>query len=75
MKIFRIVFAVVAAVAVFLTAAGTSLATPEITKKEKKPCGTCHVKPLPKKGDSALNNVGNYYKEKKSLEGAPAPKK
>jgi hypothetical protein len=52
-------------------ATSVSYATPEITKKEKKPCTTCHVSAKEKD----LNEVGKYYKEKKTLEGAPAPKK
>jgi hypothetical protein len=44
-------------------------ATPAIGKKETKECITCHVK----KGTKDLNNTGKYYKEKKTLDGAPAP--
>jgi hypothetical protein len=43
-------------------------ATPAISKKESKPCTTCHVK----QGSKELNATGKYYKEKKTLEGAPA---
>lgn len=46
-------------------------ATPAIGKKESKPCTTCHTK----QGAKDLNNVGKFYKEKKTLEGAPAPEK
>jgi hypothetical protein len=48
-----------------------SHATPEMQKKEKKPCTTCHIA----NGKKELNNVGKYYQEKKTLEGAPAQKK
>jgi len=57
--------------AAFLATSAVSFATPEFTKKEKKPCTTCHVTAKSKD----LNNVGKYYKEKKTLEGAPAPEK
>jgi len=43
----------------------------EYTAKEKKPCATCHVTAASKD----LNDVGKYYKEKKTLEGAPTAKK
>jgi len=47
-------------------------ATPAIAKKEGgKDCLTCHVA----KGKKDLNATGQFYKEKKTLEGAPAPKK
>jgi hypothetical protein len=69
MKAFRFVFGVALMTAAFMAASSVSFATPEITKKEKKPCTTCHVTAKSKE----LNNVGKYYKEKKTLEGAPAP--
>jgi hypothetical protein len=40
-------------------------ATIEYSKKEKKPCTTCHVKAASKE----LNDAGKYYKAKKTLEG------
>ncbi len=42
----------------------------EYTKKEKKPCATCHVAANSKE----LNETGKFYKEHKTLEGAPAKK-
>ncbi len=48
-----------------------SFAKKEYTAKEKKPCTTCHVAAASKE----LNEVGKYYKEKKTLEGAPSVKK
>ena len=48
-----------------------SFAKKEFTAKEKKPCTTCHTAASSKE----LNDVGKYYKEKKTLEGAPTPKK
>ncbi len=53
--------------AVVVMSGGAAFATKELSKKEKKPCTTCHVKV----GAKDLNDVGKYYKEKKTLEGAP----
>jgi predicted nucleic acid-binding protein len=69
MKQLRVLLPLGALVAGFLLSTGVSFATKEMSKKEKKPCTTCHTK------GKELNNVGEYYKEKKSLEGAPAPQK
>jgi hypothetical protein len=44
-----------------------SYGTVAMSKKEKKPCITCHVK----NGAKELNDAGKFYKEKKTLEGAP----
>ena len=54
------------AAAVMMTG-GAAYATKEISKKEKKPCTVCHTKV----GQKDLNDVGKFYKEKKTLEGAP----
>jgi len=54
MKAFRFVFGVALMTAAFMAASSVSFATPEITKKEKKPCTTCHVTAKSKD----LNNVG-----------------
>ncbi len=70
MKKFRVLLPVGALLAAFLVSSGISFATKEIGSKEKKPCLTCHVKGDMKK----LNKTGEYYKEKKTLEGAPAEK-
>jgi hypothetical protein len=71
MKLVKLIPALsVVALGAFL-ATNVSYATPEMTKKEKKPCTTCHVTAKSKE----LNEVGKYYKEKNTLEGAPAPKK
>lgn len=71
MKKFRLLIPAFTLLAALLATSGISFATKEIGKKEGKPCTTCHVKA----GKKDLNDVGNYYKEKKTLEGAPAPKK
>ncbi len=46
----------------------------EYTKKEKKPCATCHSTAKPTKENEALNAVGKCYKEKKSMETCAAAK-
>lgn len=66
-KVVRLVFPAAAFAAVLMLAGGAAYATKEMSKKEKKPCTTCHVKA----GSKDLNNVGKFYKEKKTLEGAP----
>lgn len=71
MKRIRLFIPILTLLAAFLATSGISFATKEIGKKEKKPCTTCHVKT----GQKELNDVGKYYHEKKTLEGAPAPKK
>lgn len=75
MKIIRLSVGVAVMVAAFLAASSFSFATIEMGKKEKKPCITCHESKLPKGEEGKkLNAVGKYYKEKKTLEGAPAAK-
>jgi hypothetical protein len=50
---------------------GASLGKVEYTKKEKKPCTTCHVKANSKE----LNDVGKCYKENNhSLKGCESKK-
>ena len=71
MRYLRLILPAATLIAAFLATSGISFATKEIGKKEGKPCTTCHVKGDMKK----LNDVGNYYKEKKTLEGAPTEKK
>ncbi len=66
-KVVRLVFPAAAFAAVLMLGGGAAYATKEMSKKEKKPCTTCHVKA----GSKDLNNVGKFYKEKKTLEGAP----
>lgn len=67
-KLFRLVMPAAAFAAALMLTGGAAFATKEMSKKEKKPCTTCHVK----MGSKDLNNVGKFYKEKKTLEGAPA---
>jgi hypothetical protein len=67
MKLFRLAMPVAAFAAVLMLSGGAAFATMEFSKKEKKPCLTCHVKV----GAKDLNDVGKYYKEKKTLVGAP----
>jgi hypothetical protein len=63
MKIFKYATpGIIVAAGLFLNTA-TSLAKPEYSKKEKKPCVTCHVKA----GSKDLNATGKYYSEHKAL--------
>ena len=55
----------------FVVNSSLSHAKMEYTKKEKKPCATCHVSANSKE----LNDTGKFYKEKKTLEGAPKSEK
>ncbi len=68
MKGLRLLLPVATLLAAFFTASGVSFATKEIGKKEKKACTVCHTK------GKELNDVGKYYKDKKTLEGAPQKK-
>ncbi len=70
MKALRLFIPVLTLLAAFLATSGISYATKEMSKKEKKPCVTCH----PKGNMKELNDVGKHYKEKGTLEGAPAKK-
>ncbi len=67
MKALRLLLPIVTLVAAFFATSGIGLATKEFAKKEKKACPACH----PKGNVKQLNDVGKYYKEKKTLEGAP----
>jgi hypothetical protein len=67
MKLLRLLLPVATLLAAFFATSGVGLATKEISKKEKKPCTTCH----PKGNMKELNDVGKHYKQHKSLEGAP----
>lgn len=69
MKGLRLMIPVAATAALVLT--GSALATVETSKKVKKPCTTCHEKGKPTKENRLLNATGKYYKEKRTLEGAP----
>ncbi|MBI4889886.1 MAG: hypothetical protein HY821_04620 [Acidobacteria bacterium] len=74
MKALRLVLPVAGALLTFM--ATSAFATKEMQKKEKKPCTTCHTSTKEAtKEKPMLNNVGKYYSEKKTLEGAPAPTK
>ena len=76
MKALRLILPVATLLAAIFATSGIALGTPEYQKKEKKPCTTCHEKGVkPTKETPALTDVGKYYHEKKTLEGAPAPKK
>lgn len=48
-----------------IVSTSVSFGKPEYTKKEKKPCTTCHVSAKSKE----LNDAGKYYEKNKTLEG------
>ncbi|MCC6586094.1 MAG: hypothetical protein IT168_05195 [Bryobacterales bacterium] len=54
-------------IGLLVVATPQSFAKPEFMKKEKKGCTYCHTTA---KGPD-LNATGKYYKEKKTLDGAP----
>lgn len=72
-KKIRLVLPVATLLVAFLATNGIGFATKDMAKTEKKPCITCHEKGAPSKAN--LNEVGKYYKAKKTLEGAPEVKK
>jgi hypothetical protein len=76
MKALRLLLPAATLIAALLATSGLSFATKEMGQKEKKPCTTCHEKgKAPTKENPQLNATGKYYKEKKTLEGAPAAAK
>ena len=68
MKKLKLMFPVLVLVAGIGINVVPSFATAEYTKKEKKPCGTCHTAKAPKKGgDVGLNDIGKCYEKEKSM--------
>lgn len=67
MKTLKFVAPAMVLVAGLIMSSTTTQAKPEYSKKEKTGCVTCHVKA----GSKDLNETGKFYKEKKTLEGAP----
>ena len=69
MKALRLLLPIATLLAVFV---GTSaFANQVMAKKEKKACTVCHEKGKATKENPLLNATGKFYKEKKTLEGAP----
>jgi mono/diheme cytochrome c family protein len=73
MKAPRVVIQAITLLAALLATSTVSFATKEYNKKEKKPCTACHTKGKATKDNPLLNDVGKYYHEKKTLQGAPEP--
>jgi hypothetical protein len=72
MKSLRLILPAATLLAALLSTSALSFGTPAFSKKEgKKPCVTCHEKGKATKENPLLNATGKYYKEKKTLEGAP----
>jgi len=69
MRTLRLLLPIATVTAVFF--ATSAFASTEIGKKEKKACTVCHDKGKATKEAPLLNAAGKYYKEKKTLEGAP----
>ena len=67
MKTLQVIAPVFVLVAGLMINSAPTQAKPEYSKKEKTPCTTCHVK----NGVKDLNDAGKFYKEKKTLQGAP----
>jgi cytochrome c551/c552 len=72
-RVIRLVLPVATLLIAFFATNGLVFATKEMAKKEKKACTTCHQKGTPNKDN--LNEVGKYYKAKKTLDGAPTQAK
>ena len=72
-RMIRLVLPVAMLGLAFFATSGIGFATKDMAKTEKKPCVTCHEKGAPSKTN--LNDVGKYYKAKKTLVGAPEAKK
>ena len=65
MKTIRFLLPAFVVVGGLILSTSVSFGKPEYTKKEKKPCTTCHVTAKSKE----LNDVGKYYEKNKTLEG------
>ncbi len=65
MKLIRYILPALVVVAGLVISTTSSYGKAEYTKKEKKPCITCHVK----NGAKELNDAGKYYEKNKTLEG------
>ncbi len=66
MKTLKVTTPVIGLMVCLSTSALVLFGKAEYTKKEKKPCATCHVKA----GSKELNDVGKCYKDNNhSLEG------
>lgn len=63
MKFIRMILPAAIVAAGFFATTGDVSATPEMAKKEKAGCTSCHVKPKEKE----LNEVGKCFKESKNL--------
>jgi len=71
MKAIRLILPAATLLTVLVATSAPSFANTAIQKKEGKPCATCHEKGKATKDAPLLNATGKYYKEKKTLEGAP----
>jgi cytochrome c551/c552 len=67
MKFIRIFLPITIVTLGFVVTTTSVTATPEMTKKEKTGCKTCHAVAKPTKGEPGLNKVGECYKGSKDL--------
>ncbi|MFN0101860.1 MAG: hypothetical protein ACKV2U_07195 [Bryobacteraceae bacterium] len=62
MKLMRILFPIAVVAFGFVVTTSLATATPEMAKKEKTACKTCHVNAKVTKEKKDLNKVGECYK-------------
>ena len=67
MKLMRILLPIAVVAFGFAITTSNVTATPEMAKKEKSACKTCHVDMKPTKEAKGLNKVGDCYKGSKDL--------
>jgi hypothetical protein len=67
MKQLRIVLPVAVVAFGFFVTTSNVTATPDLAKKEKTACKTCHVEAKPTKEAKGLSKVGDCYKGSKDL--------
>ena len=67
MKLIRIFLPIAVVTFGFVVTTSNVTATPEMTKKEKTACKTCHVNAKVTKESKDLNKVGECYKSSKDL--------
>lgn len=67
MKLVRILLPAALVAFGFFVTTSTADATPDLTKKEKTACKTCHSVAKPTKEAPGLNKVGECYQKSKDL--------
>lgn len=67
MKLMRILLPIAVVTFGFVVTTSNVTATPDMSKKEKTACKTCHVEAKPTKEAKGLSKVGECYKGSKDL--------